>query len=243
MKYFTKEWYAACDVMGYRLDLQVSKHAEAFSEEYYHDLYLRRRRAFVKESKEEAEKNKVPFDKAAAEAEFQICHENTVKAMEERLPKEILEQVADIRVLALNITTKEVRQQLKELFERNEKQMRAVQKECWEEYWKEYCPKVKEAVGEEIQKAFNFHDSIITAVEMKEHELAFKMEPCFSNVKKVIFKNYKILEQDGYLLGASWLYQEVHPAEGGNEYHGLLWKENGETGYLTIFAEEIVLIR
>lgn len=242
MKYFTKEWYAACGAVGYHLDMQVSKHAETFSEEYYHDLFLRRRRTFVKEAKEEAEKWNDSFDKAdkaAAEAEFQTFHENTVKAMERKLPKEILEQVADIRVLALNIATKEVRQQLKEFCEKNEKQLKAVQKA----YWEEYCPKVKEAVGEEIQKEFNFHDSRIIAVEQKEHELAFRMEPCFSDVKKVIFKNYKILEQEGYLLGASWLYQEVHPAEGGNEYHGLLWKKNGETGYLTIFAEEIVFIR
>lgn len=239
MKYFTKEWYAACGVVGYHLDMQVSKNAETFSEEYYHDLYLRRRRAFVKERKEEAEKNNASFDKAAAEAEFQSAHETTVKTMQERLPKEILEQVADVRVLALDIATKEVRQQLKEICEKNEKQMNAVMKE----YWEEYCPTVKDAVGEEIQKEFHFHDSRITAVEMKENQLAFKMEPCFSDVKKVIFKNYKILERDGYLLGADWLYQEVHPAEGGNTYHGLLWKSNGQTGYLTIFAEEIEFIR
>ena len=162
-----------------------------------------------------------------------------VRSMQERLPKEILEQVADVRVLALDIATKEVRQQLKEICEENKKQMDAVVKE----YWETYCPTVKEAVGEEIQKEFNFHDSHITGMEMKDNRLAFKMEPCFSDVKKVIFKNYKILEQDGYMLGADWLYQEVHPAEGGNEYHGLLWKSNGKPGYLTIFAEEIEFIR
>lgn len=239
MKYFTKEWYASCGVVGYHLNMQVSKNAETFSEEYYHDLYLRRRRAFVKERKEEAEKDHASFDKAETEAEFQSTHENIVKSMQERLPKEILEQVADVRVLALDIATKEVRQQLKEICEKNEKQMDAMLKE----YWETYCPSVKEAVGEEIQKEFNFHDSRITAVEMKDDQLAFKMEPCFSDVKKVIFKKYKILEQDGYMLGADWLYQEVHPAEGGNEYHGLLWKNNGKAGYLTIFAEEIEFIR
>ena len=239
MKYFTKEWYANCGVTGFHGDMQVSKNAGIFSEEYYHDLYLRRRRAFVKERKEEAEKDQTAFDKAAAEADFQSAHEKNVKTLKARLPKEILEQVADVRVLALDIATKEVRQQLKELCERNEGQMQAVIRE----YWEEYCPQVREAVGEEIQKAFQFHDSRIIAVEKKEDQLAFKMEPCFSDVKKVIFKNYRILEQDGYLLGADWLYQEVHPAEGGNTYHGLLWKSNGETGYLTIFAEEVELIR
>lgn len=239
MKYFTKEWNAACQNSDWHLNMQVSKNAETFSEEYYHDLLQRRRRAFVKKRKEAAEAAQEPFDKASVEAQFLAAHEFTVKRMQEYLPKEILEQVADVRVLALDIATKEVRQQLKEIGEKNREQMDAVGKE----YWETYCPSVKEAVGEEIQKEFNFHDSRIIGVEMKDDRLAFKMEPCFSDVKKVIFKNYKILEQDGYLLGADWLYQEVHPAEGGNEYHGLLSKSNGQLGYLTIFAEEIELIK
>lgn len=239
MKYFTKEWYQTNGTAGHYLDMQVSKNAETFSEEYYHDLYLRRRRAFVKERKEEAERTNASFDKSAEEAAFQSAHERAVKAMQERLPEEILKQVADVRVLALGIATKEVRQQLKEIGEKNEKQQNTAEKE----YWENYCPTVKDKVGEEIQKAFSFRGSRITAVEMKENRLAFKLESDTSAVKKVIFKNYKILEQDGYMLGAEWLYQEVHPAEGGNEYHGLLWKNNGKTGYLTIFAEQIELIK
>jgi len=78
-------------------------------------------------------------------------------------------------------------------------------------------------------------------MEMKEGTLTFRMED--SDVKKVIFKNYKILEQDGYLLGATWLYQEVYAVEGGNEYHGLLWKNGGKLAYLTIQAEDIEFVK
>ena len=78
---------------------------------------------------------------------------------------------------------------------------------------------------------------------MNGDKLAFKMEPAISDVKKVVFKNYKILEQDGYMIGADWLYQEVHPAEGGKEYHGLLWKKDGKIGYLTVFAEDIEFVK
>ncbi|MBQ7083932.1 MAG: hypothetical protein IJM95_01630, partial [Anaerotignum sp.] len=81
----------------------------------------------------------------------------------------------------------------------------------------------------------------IKSMEMKTDSLAFRME--HSDVKKVIFKNYKILEQDGYLLGATWLYQEVYAVEGGNEYHGLLWKDGGKLAYLTVFAEEIEFVK
>ena len=239
MKYFTKEWYETCQNSVWHIDMAVSKKAEEFSEEYYMDLYTRRRRAFVKEQKEAAEAKGESFDKVAAEVWFMRLHEEMVKRMEAALPLKIRAEVADMRVLALDIATTDVRKKLKAWCEENKKEMEAVRKQ----YLEEYCPSVKDAVGEEIQKEFSFHDSRITGMELGADKLAFKMEPVFSDVKKVVFKNYKILEQDGYMIGADWLYQEVHPAEGGNEYHGLLWKKDGKIGYLTIFAEEIEFIR
>ncbi|MBR6652870.1 MAG: DUF4085 family protein [Anaerotignum sp.] len=237
MKYFTKEWYETCQNSGWHLNMSVSKNAEEFNEEYYKDLYTRRRRAFVKEEKEVAEVLGEEFSKAKAEVEFMNRHEDMVKRMEENIPQNILAEVADTRVLALDIATKEVRQKLKAWCEGNMKQMHDVQ----DTYWKQICPELKDAVGEEIQKNFNFHDAVIKSMEMKTDSLAFRME--HSDVKKVIFKNYKILEQDGYLLGATWLYQEVYAVEGGNEYHGLLWKDGGKLAYLTIQAEDIEFVK
>ena len=56
MKYFTKEWYEACQAADWCLNMAVSKNAEEFSEEYYKDLYTRRRRAFVKQMMKKKEK-------------------------------------------------------------------------------------------------------------------------------------------------------------------------------------------
>ena len=233
----TKEWYKTCQNSGWHLNMSVSKNAEEFNEEYYKDLYTRRRRAFVKEQKEVAEVLGEEFSKAKAEVQFMENHERTVKSMEESIPQNILAEVADTRVLALDIATKEVRQKLKAWCEGNMKEMHRVT----DLYWKQICPELKDAVGEEIQKNFNFHDAVIKSMEMKTDSLAFRME--HSDVKKVIFKNYKILEQDGYLLGATWLYQEVYAVEGGNEYHGLLWKDGGKLAYLTIQAEDIEFVK
>ena len=83
MKYFTKEWYEACQAADWCLNMAVSKNAEEFSEEYYKDLYTRRRRAFVKQMKEEEGE---AFDKIAAEVAFMKHHEETVKRMERILP-------------------------------------------------------------------------------------------------------------------------------------------------------------
>ena len=75
MKYFTKEWYALCQNSNWHLNMSVSKNAEEFNEDYYKDLYTRRRRAFVKEQKEVAEVLGEEFSKAKAEVQFMENHE------------------------------------------------------------------------------------------------------------------------------------------------------------------------
>lgn len=224
MKYFTKEWYNTCQNSGWHLNMSVSKNAEEFSETYYMDLYTRRRRAFVKEQKEVAELLGEEFSKVKAEVEFMHNHEATLKRMEENLPIEIKAEVADMRVLALDIATKEVRQKLKAWCENNKKEADAM--------FKAY---------DGLQLEENLHDSIIKTMEMKTDALTFKLD-C-SDVKKVIFRNYKVLEQGGYVLGATWLYQEAYAVEGGNEYHALLQKKDGKLAYLTVFAEDIEYIK
>ena len=168
MKYFTKEWYEACQAADWCLNMAVSKNAEEFSEEYYKDLYTRRRRAFVKQMKEEEGE---AFDKIAAEVAFMKHHEE-----------------AD--------STK--------------------------------------------QSCETFTGCELTGVEMKETTLTLTLK---GNVKKAVFKNYKILKQEGYLLGAKWLKEEAYAVEGGKEYHVLLRKSNGTLGYLTIFAEQLTTLK
>ncbi|HAX36016.1 MAG TPA: hypothetical protein DCX85_10535, partial [Tyzzerella sp.] len=80
----------------------------------------------------------------------------------------------------------------------------------------------------------------LTGVEMKETTLTLTLK---GNVKKAVFKNYKILKQEGYLLGAKWLKEEAYTVEGGKEYHILLRKSNGTLGYLTIFAEQLTILK
>ena len=223
MKYFTKEWYEACQAADWCLNMAVSKNAEEFSEEYYKDLYTRRRRAFVKQMKEEEGE---AFDKIAAEVAFMKHHEATVKRMERILPIEIKAAVADMRVLALDIATKEVRHQLKVWCEEQKKLADAKEAEYAADSTKLSCE--------------TFTGCELTGVEMKETTLTLTLK---GNVKKAVFKNYKILKQEGYLLGAKWLKEEAYAAEGGKEYHVLFRKSNGTLGYLTIFAEQLTILK
>ena len=224
MKYFTKEWYEACQNSNWHLNMSVSKNAEEFSEEYYKDLYTRRRRAFVKEQKEVAEVLGEEFSKVKAEVEFMNQHEATVKFMEASIPQNILAEVADTRVLALDIATKEVRQKLKAWCEQNKKEADAM---------------VQGYEG--LQMEENLHYAVIRAMEMKADTLTFKLD-C-SDVKKVVFKNFKIEKQGGYILGATWMTQEVYEAEGGREYHILMLKKDGKAAEMTVSAEAIEFVK
>ncbi len=227
MKYFTEEWVEMCQNSDWHLNMSVSKNAEEFSEEYYKDLYTRRRRAFVKEQKEVAEVLGEEFSKVKAEVDFMNNHEAMVKRMEANLPADILALVADTRVLALDIAAKEVRQKLKTWCEKNKKEADA---------------KISEyKASEGLAMEYDLHDSIIKTMELKADTLTFKLEQ--SDVKKIVFKNHNIMEQKGYLLGAAWLMQEVYAVEGGREYHILLQKKDGKPAFLTVFAEEIEYIR
>ena len=96
-------------------------------------------------------------------------------------------------------------------------------------------------MGAEVQDGFSFHDSQVTGVERAGDRLTLFLEPGgYSEVRRVDFLGARVLEEDGDLAGACWLYGEVHPAEGGNEYHSLLWKE-GRTLCLTVFARKLRL--
>ena len=215
MKYFTKEWYEANQAADWCLRVSVSKNAEQFSEEYYQDLYMRRRRAFVKQHKEEE-----GFDKIAAEVAFMRQHEETIKKMEALLPIEITAEVADMRVLALDIATKEVRQRLK----------------AWCEAQKASAnvPEGVEDDGDTLQGCS------IAGWEVKENTLTLTLR---GTVKRAVFTGYQILEQEGYPLGAVYLKGESYAMEGGREYHALLQKKDGTLAYLTIFAEKLTIIK
>ena len=166
------------------------------------------------------------FDKIAAEVAFMKHHEETVKRMERILPIEIKAAVADMRVLALDIATKEVRHQLKAWCEEQKKLADAKEAEY--------------AADSTKESSETFAGCELTGVEMKETTLTLTLK---GNVKKAVFKNYKILKQEGYLLGAKWLKEEAYTVEGGKEYHILLRKSNGTLGYLTIFAEQLTILK
>ncbi len=99
---------------------------------------------------------------------------------------------------------------------------------------------VRSQVGAQLQDRFSFHDSKVTKVERSPDRLTLFLEDGgYSPVSRVDFLSPKILEEDEGLEGAVWLYEEIHPAQGGNEYHAMLWREGDQLLYLTVFAKDL----
>lgn len=108
MKYFTKEWYH--DSLVAQMCFQVRKDAKAAkaSDKYFESLYSMQLNWFVKHMKRAARHTKTEFDRAAAEAEFRANYEENLNFVSTSLPAEILEKIADLRVLALGCAEQDI---------------------------------------------------------------------------------------------------------------------------------------
>ena len=236
MEFFTKEWYHLCQDSGYHLLLKPRPRTAAYSEPYYRALYSGKLGAALKLEREVCALTGDPFRPEEFKAAFRREHLEQVERLRRALPREILEQAADLRVLALDAATPEIIAAVTRWCEDNRRRAEAVM-----EAYQTWADQVRPLVGPEIQDGFSFHDSQVTAVERSDGRLTLFLEPGgYSEVRQVDFLRPRILENDGDLEGACWLYGEVHPAEGGNEYHSLLWKE-GRTLCLTVFAADLRL--
>ena len=88
----------------------------------------------------------------------------------------------------------------------------------------------------------SFHDCEITALEKDGGDIVIRFNTGgFTDCKGVIFKNAEIVEQDGELEGAYWLYDEIYKAENGFEIHALLTGE--DLKYFTVRCEDTEFIR
>ncbi|MBQ8407853.1 MAG: hypothetical protein IJY39_03220 [Clostridia bacterium] len=101
MKYFTKEWYR--DTLVAQMCFQIRKDAKAakHSDKYFNSLYSAQKSWFVKHLKRAAKHTHTPFDVSAAEKEFEANYQENLDFVTGSLPSEILERVADVRILAL----------------------------------------------------------------------------------------------------------------------------------------------
>lgn len=160
-----------------------------------------------------------PFDEAKVKKDFARAMRLNKERLVASLTEEIVNKVADMRVLSLGYCTKEVLAEIKKLSKANE---RAVEKAI-----RDYTKAQKE---EDIPKRISkltFHDCEVTDfyIENADATMTFDNDGGFTDYDKIIFKSAEITETSGRIIGSYWLYEEVYRCGEGYEIHVLFSKE------------------
>ena len=108
MRYFTKEWYNDSLVAEMCFQLRKTDRAGVFSDKYFERLYALEKKIYVKHLKRAAKFERKRFDADAAGAEFDSNYEQNLAFVKANLPSDILDEVKDIRVLALGSATYDI---------------------------------------------------------------------------------------------------------------------------------------
>lgn|GEM_PF-655232 len=239
MKYLTKEYYALIDASALQYDLVASPSAKRKSENYFQHLYQQRFKVWLDTKHQQAEEHHLPWDEAAETEAFQAGYQKKLRDCSAILPREILEQVADIRVLALGRCSGKVKQLVgrfcREQDEKADKLLTA-----YEEYWE----RRSRHFPDHILENYGFDYCVVTAIGRDGDNVVMTLDNtgCYDDVNTVIWKNAEILELEDGVVGGRWMDHELYQVSGGYEFHSILEGENGQLCYLTLKAEDVSFI-
>ncbi len=253
MKYMTKEWYETMQKTDLYLLLKVSKKAEAFSEEYFRELYRREEKNRLKLQKDVSEVKfediypeefnaeyadgspleesefemakkayfeqreqarihfgKLPsFDPDRERKKFRQLFRYDIKRLKNCLPESILMKVADIRVLALNYVSREVKQEITQFCKQNEKSTRAAMTAYQKQYRKQF-----KTVVPAFTEDLNLHDCVVLSCRRAGNDVVMSLDNSggFTSISTIRMKNCNVIKQDVPLHGARCLYEEIYKA-------------------------------
>ena len=177
-----------------------------------------------------------PFDEKRCREEFRYIQETyKIKDAKEKLSNELIQQIADIRVFALGYCTKDVLNQLKKISKENEKKKNLIS---------EGYSKVQqtENIPQNIKESFGFHDCRITELSVdKNIVMRFDTRGGFTDLNKITFITPEIIKQDDYIVGSTWIYNELYRTENGYEAHMLFQGE--DMPELIVSCKDIVIVK
>jgi len=161
------------------------------------------------------------FDPEQEKKRFKQALRHNVEYLKKGLPDEILQKVADLRVLALDRVAEDIKKEIKEYCKANHEAVELAMKAYWKDYKKSFKNKEPEFAEE-----FNFHDCRIVSCRRKGKDIVLTLDNSggFTYINQVIFKNCTIRKQDNLLHGAWWLNDEIYKTNNGYEIHVLLIK-------------------
>lgn len=174
-----------------------------------------------------------PFDEQKCKEEFCTNQEMIKEVVNEKLPGELLQKIADIRVFSLGYCTKEVLDQLIRISKENEEKINRV----LDEYSK---AQQVENLPQNIRESFSFHDCKVSEfVVDKNIIIRLDNRGGFTNLNRITFISSETIEQDDNIVGSIWLYEELYRTENGYEAHMLFTGERMQE--LIVRCEDIMI--
>lgn len=239
-----------CQKTSFHLLLEEEKQAETFSEEYFQQLYhiefnswltLQEEMDSILKSndtvnRDDDNNNYEPFNKEKAIEQFHDVFIYNQAILKKGLPETILEQIADLRVVALFKATRKVINAVTKFCEGNERSVTTTG-ENYGRYYKEASISFDKGIVEN----FGFHDCTIIKSVQNDTNLTLLLDNTggFTDIAEVTFENFNIIKQDDLLEDTWWLYEEVYKVNDKYEFHILLQNKNMDLIDIIISAELI----
>lgn len=225
MKYFTKEWYKDTIVAEMCFQMNTSRKAAVFSEKFFESLYRDQKKYFIKERKRIAKYSNIEFDASIAETEFEANYKENTEFIKSNLPAEILEKVADLRILALGTVEYDILQEITRYCGR-------VHRRC-EKVTDEYDAAVEdlaETFGwERINLLNRLTNSAVSVAESEDNDFIFATSAEYTGVPcSVKLIGAKVVTFEEGLIGSTLAQFEILPADEGMLcFSALCLKEDG----------------
>lgn len=221
MRYFTKQWYKG-KKREFPLKLKIIETNECDIEKVFQNEYLKSFNEMKKEKVYETEQDFAEY--------FKFLLENTKKFFS----LYALNYVKDIRLLALGKVFKKEYDVIEE----------EITKKDPIQAYNEYYETIKNKLPKDIDKKLKLHDCLITNTikEKDKYTIELDCSQGFGNIKKIIFKNYKIKKMQTDLKNKWWLYEEIYIMDNNKyELHVMTTGSQDGLAYWIIQAEKIIL--
>lgn len=266
MKFFTKEFYQKLNIKANYEQLMIDPRASEYNDEFYNEIYEKRKQDYLKlinsftdydlyrerslqiqeilnekkteeEMRKEFEEFSKPYLNESDPTEtINEIIQNQIIEYQEELPKEILEEIKDFRVLALNYVTEEVYNKIKQLCLDRDKYIEDIQIEYHDLFLKQFENDNLQYLKE------SFHDCLIIKSEFVNNDLKIKVDNRggFTDKELIVFKNIEIILQEDNLDDSYWIEDEIYKIDNKYEVHIYYHGPRGEK-YLTIRCDNIIV--
>lgn len=187
-----------------------------------------------RQSMEDYEEEIEPYDEDKLTESFLEMHNREVEELRQKLPAEILDQVADVRVLALGKATRKVKKMIDKYCAEDDRNF----EKAFENYSK-YWDSISDKIPDNIKENYDFHDCMILKIKNIGDDIVFDLDNGggFTDIKRIIYKKAEMIESN-FAKDCYWMYDEIYLADGGFEFHISIDGENGYD-YITLKASDV----